>query len=113
MESNEDSGADIDPPVFTKELTDMTAKEGERVTMEVQVNGEDYELEWFKNAVDIVEGGRFDFTTNGEGKHALVITNVEDDDTGEYCCVAQNDGGRNTCAGYFTVAGEFEKNIRP
>ena len=98
-----ESGPDIDPPTFTKELADIAAQEGDTVTMEVTVAGEDYDLEWFKNAVDVVEGGRFSFIDKGEGQHALVITNVEDDDTGEYCCVAQNDGGRSTCAGYFTV----------
>lgn len=101
-----ESGPDIDPPSFTKELVDMTTKEGETITMEVAVTGEEYDLEWFKNAVDVVEGGRFSFITKGDGKHALVITDVEDDDTGEYCCVAANDGGRTTCAGYFTVEGK-------
>jgi len=109
-----ESGPDIDPPSFTKELTDMTAKEGDTITMKVTITGEDYDVEWFKNAVDVVEGDRISIVNNGDGKHALVISNVEDDDTGEYCCVATNDGGRATCAGYFTVHGKRNnENIQP
>ena len=95
-----------EPPAFEKELADVTIKEGEEISLDVVVRGElDCELEWFKNAVDVLEGERHSFVDHGDGKHSLVIRNVEDDDTGEYCCVAQNKAGRVTCAGYMTVQG--------
>ena len=98
----------IELPVFTKELHDVTASERDTVTLEVVVSGDSpYELEWFKNAVDVTESDRVSFVRQGEGKYALIIRDCEDDDTGEYCCVAQNEAGRVACAGWLNVEGRF------
>ena len=56
-----------------------------------------------KNAVDITESERISLTKHEEGRFTLVIRECEDDDTGEYCCVAQNEAGRVTCAGWLTI----------
>ena len=64
-----------------------------------------YELEWFKNAVDITENERISLIAHNDGRFSLVIRDCDDDDTGEYCCVAQNEAGRVTCAGWLTVEG--------
>lgn len=64
-----------------------------------------YELEWFKNAVDITENDRVSVVKHEDGRFTLNIRECEDDDTGEYCCVAQNEAGRVTCAGWLTVEG--------
>ncbi|XP_048590454.1 rootletin-like isoform X2 [Nematostella vectensis] len=109
-EEEEESEPEGDPPVFVHEFTDIEVKEGESVTLDVEVKAEHYELEWYKNAVDVVEGGRVRFTSGEGGKHALVIEEVEDNDQGEYCCVAMNDAGRTTCAGNLTVAEEEEES---
>ena len=93
-------------PVFTKELHDVTANERDTVTLEVVVSGNSpFELEWFKNAVDVTESERISLAKHDEGRFTLVIRECEDDDTGEYCCVAQNEAGRVTCAGWLTVEG--------
>lgn len=98
----------IELPVFTKELHDVTVTERDTVTLEVVVSGDSpYELEWFKNAVDVTENDRVSFVRQGEGKYALIIRDCEDDDTGEYCCVAQNEAGRVACAGWLNVEGRF------
>ena len=96
----------IEVPVFTKELHDVTASENDTVTLEVIVSGNSpYELEWFKNAVDVTESERVSLVKHDNGRFTLNIRNCEDDDTGEYCCVAQNEAGRVTCAGWLTVEG--------
>ena len=93
-------------PVFTKELRDVTANERDTVTLEVVVSGNSpFELEWFKNAVDVTESERISLAKHDEGRFTLAIRECEDDDTGEYCCVAQNETGRVTCAGWLTVEG--------
>lgn len=84
----------------------MTVSERDTVTLEVVVSGSSpYELEWFKNAVDVTESERISLTKHEEGRFTLVIRECEDDDTGEYCCVAQNEAGRVTCAGWLTIEG--------
>jgi len=94
-------------PVFTKELHDVIANENDTVTLEVIVKGNSaFELEWFKNAVDVTESDRISLVKHEEGRFTLNIRDCEDDDTGEYCCVAQNEAGRVTCAGWLTVEGK-------
>ncbi|XP_068706499.1 uncharacterized protein [Montipora foliosa] len=94
----------IELPVFTLELYDVAVNERDTVTLEVVVSGNSpYEVEWFKNAVDVTESDRISLVMHNEGRFALVIRDCEDDDTGEYCCVAQNEAGRVTCAGWLTV----------
>ena len=84
----------------------MTVSERDTVTLEVVVSGSSpYELEWFKNAVDITESERISLTKHEGERFTLVIRECEDDDTGEYCCVAQNEAGRVTCAGWLTIEG--------
>lgn len=93
----------------------MTVSERDTVTLEVVVSGSSpYELEWFKNAVDIIESERISLTKHEGGRFTLVIRECEDDDTGEYCCVAQNEAGRVTCAGWLTIEGTayFLYNLR-
>lgn len=93
-----------DPPEFEVELTDMNVNEGETVSLEVAVRLPlNCTLEWFKDAVDVEEGERHSFIDHGEGQYSLVIRDIEEDDMGEYCCVAENQAGRATCAGYLTV----------
>lgn len=52
------------------------------------------------------EGTRYKFIDTGNGLFSLVISECEDDDTGEYCCVASNSAGRVTAAGNLFVKGE-------
>ena len=95
-------------PVFSQELHDVTANEHDTVTLEVIVSGNSpFELEWFKNAVDITESDRISLVKHEDGRFTLNIRDCEDDDTGEYCCVAQNKAGRVTCAGWLTVEGKI------
>ena len=97
-------------PVFAKELHDVIANEHDAVTLEVIVSGNSaFELEWFKNAVDVTESERISLVNHENGRCTLNIRDCEDDDTGEYCCVAQNEAGRVTCAGWLTVEGNIKK----
>ena len=97
----------IDPPVFEKEFGDVSVYEGETVTFEVLVSGDiNCDIDWYKNGGDVEEGPRHKFTDNGNGLFSLVIPECEDDDTGEYCCVASNVAGRVTAAGNLLVRGE-------
>ncbi|XP_022778702.1 muscle M-line assembly protein unc-89-like, partial [Stylophora pistillata] len=103
-DEEEEMDSSIEIPVFKKELHDITANEHDTVTLEVIVDGDSpYELEWFKNAVEIMENDRISVVKHEDGRFTLNIRECEDDDTGEYCCVAQNEAGRVTCAGWLTV----------
>ncbi|KAJ7383694.1 hypothetical protein OS493_026224 [Desmophyllum pertusum] len=88
------------PPVFTKELSDISINEGETVTLEVGLeNDANCQLEWLKNDVPVTEGQRLSLVNHGEGRYSLAIRDTEDDDAGEYRCVVENEAGRVACTG--------------
>ncbi|XP_020628542.1 myopalladin-like isoform X2 [Orbicella faveolata] len=94
----------IKPPVFTKELSDISINEGETVSFEVGIeNDSNCHLEWLKNGVKVTEGERFSLVNHGEGGYSLTIRDTQDDDSGEYHCVAENEAGRVTCGGKLSI----------
>jgi len=102
-------------PVFAKELSDSSVIEGETVSLEVVIsNNSDCNLEWFKNGSVLTEGGRVSFTNCGDGRYSLIIRDSEEDDSGEYCCVVQNEAGRVTCTGLLSIEskGNFVSSTR-
>lgn len=93
-----------EPPVFTKELSDISINEGETVSFEVGIeNDSNCHLEWLKNGVKVTEGERFSLVNHGEGGYSLTIRDTQDDDSGEYHCVAENEAGRVTCGGKLSI----------
>ena len=89
-----------EPPVFTKELSDTSISEGETVSLDVVIeNDTNCKLEWLRNDAAVIESQRLSFVNHGEGRHSLIIRDIEDDDSGEYCCVAENEAGKVMCAG--------------
>lgn len=46
-----------------------------------------YEVEWFKNVVDIIENDCVFVVKYEDGWFIFNIWECEDDDIGEYCCV--------------------------
>ena len=104
----------VDPPVFEKEFGDVSVYEGETVTFEVLVSGDvNCDIDWYKNGGDMDEGPRHKFIDKGNGLFTLLISECEDDDTGEYCCVASNSAGRVTAAGNLFVKGKIKKFLCP
>ena len=55
------------------------------------------QLSWLK------DGERMD----KDAKTTLILTNVTDEDEGEYTCIAQNDGGNFTDNLYFIVQSKY------
>ena len=94
-------------PVFTKELSDASNIEGETVSLEVVIKSDsNCQLKWFKDGNAITEGGRISLVNCGEGRYSLVIQDAEDGDSGQYCCVAQNESGKVTSTGKLSVEGK-------
>lgn len=87
--------------------------EGQTVSLEVLIDGDsDIQLEWFKNSNKLSEGGRISFVSDGQGQFSLIVRDVEDEDTGEYCCVAQNEAGKVSSAGKLSVESKYSVNVR-
>ena len=97
-----------EPPVFTKELSDISINEGETVSLEVGIeNDKDCRLEWLKNDVTVIEGQRLSLINHGEGRYSLTIRDTQENDSGEYRCVVENESGKVTCAGRLSIERKY------
>ena len=96
-------------PIFIKELCDASIIEGEAVSLEVAIeNSSNCTLQWFKDDVTLTEGGRVSFVNYGDGRYSLKIQDCEDHDSGEYCCVVQNEVGKITCTGKLSIESKYK-----
>ena len=87
--------------------------EGETVSLEVLVESDsDCQLEWFKNSNKLSEGGRISFVSNGQGQFSLILRDAEDEDSGEYCCLAQTEVGKVSSAGKLSVESKYSVDVR-
>lgn len=69
-------------------MYDVIVNEYDIVIFEVRVSGNlFFELEWFKNVVDIIESDCILLMKYEDGWFMFNILDCEDDDIGEYCCV--------------------------
>ncbi|KAL3854884.1 hypothetical protein ACJMK2_014120 [Sinanodonta woodiana] len=92
-----DDGATSDlrePPIFTKELSDMEVDDGDRVEMSVEVKGTPpIDIVWVHNNREIPISDPVCRMLHDGNVHSLVIPEVFPEDTGEYVCEAYNDFG--------------------
>ena len=87
--------------------------EGETVSLEVLIDSDsDCQLQWFKNNNKLSEGGRLSFVKEGHGKFSLILRDAEDQDSGEYCCFAQNEAGKVSSAGKLSVESKYSVELR-
>ena len=94
-------------------MGDTSVKEGETVSLEVLIESDsDCQLEWFKNSNKLSEGGRISFVSNGQGQFSLILRDAEDEDSGEYRCVAQNEAGKVSSAGKLSVESKYSVELR-
>ena len=103
----------LEIPVFLKGVSDTSVMEGETVSLEVLIDSDsDCQMEWFKNNNKLSEGGRISFVNDGHGRYSLIIRDAEDEDSGEYCCVAQNEAGKVSSAGKLSVESKYSVEVR-
>ena len=103
----------LEIPVFLKGVSDTSAMEGETVSLEVLIDSDsDCQLQWFKNSNKLSEGGRISFVNDGHGKFSLILRDAEDEDSGEYRCVAQNEAGKVSSDGKLFVESKYSVELR-
>lgn len=95
----------INPPVFTKELTASTATEGSSHQLECKVQGNPLPtVQWFKNDLNI--DNSLDYTTTyNNGEAILKFEEVHPGDQGTYSCQATNKVGIAVTTASLTVEG--------
>lgn len=101
---------DHTPPVFVEKLKDITACDGQEVSLHCVVSGKPMPvISWYHNDENIDKSQDYVFTYDRlTGKVYLVILDCFPDDEGHFMCIAENVAGRATTKCYLTVCSEGE-----
>ncbi|KAF7626938.1 hypothetical protein Mgra_00009641 [Meloidogyne graminicola] len=87
--------ADISPPHFTKTLISAILNEGQNVKFEAIVTGIPLpQIIWTKDGNILNSSERIIFWNDNLGKTILIINNINNNDAGKYCCIAENNLGK-------------------
>ena len=98
-------------PVFSKELRDVEITEHERLELEVQLEQHiQRELSWYRNGQQLKSSSRYKIIHENQ-RDLLTISNIRQDDQGEYQCVARNEFGECSTSAKITVHGETSKQM--
>ena len=100
--------ADDEKPIFIRPLKDVSAHDGDKITLQVEVTGApEIDVCWIhdKQEVDLSDASVYQSSRNGN-IHKLVIADVLAEDAGEWACEAYNDFGDVSTCCTLTVKGE-------
>lgn len=99
----EDRSSGDNPPVFVRRLGDQSVKVGTRTRLLVEIRSSTaVKLTWYRNERLVCENDRM--RTVAEGNfHCIEIAPLTLEDGGEWMCMAENLGGRNSCLAQVNV----------
>lgn len=87
---------------FLRGLSDVRARQGERVVLWCELCKARGDVLWRKDGQALVPGPRWQMMAEGR-ERSLVLSRVEPEDAGEYCCESNDDRTLAT----LTVQGEL------
>uniref|UniRef100_A0A8D2P2S2 Palladin n=1 Tax=Zosterops lateralis melanops TaxID=1220523 RepID=A0A8D2P2S2_ZOSLA len=108
-------------PIFTKELQNATASEGQVVVLECRVRGPPpIYVKWFRQGIEIQDSPDFRIlqkkprsATEPEEICTLVIAETFPEDSGIFTCTATNEHGSVTSSAQLTVCSANNTELRP
>ncbi|XP_037926798.1 uncharacterized protein LOC119661503, partial [Hermetia illucens] len=115
----EDRSVGSDPPVFLRRLGDLSVKVGTRTRLLVEIRSStELKVTWYRNDRRVCENDRIRHVHEGTFV-CLEIAPVVLEDGGQWMCMAENLGGRNSCIALLNVlvpkaykAPEFIEELR-
>lgn len=103
-QQNGDDAKEAAAPRFEKLLCDILANEGDTISFECSAVGKPMpSIKWLLNNVEIGESDRVRFQQSDDGRVALILKNVTNDDKGVYTVKARNDAGEVKCFSHLIV----------
>lgn len=100
---DEDRSMGEDPPQFLRRLADTSVKVGTRTRLLVEIrSSSDVKVTWYRNDRRLCENERLRVFHEGTF-YCMEIGPVILDDGGQWMCMAENQGGRNSCIAYLNV----------
>ena len=99
-------------PGFKKGLSDQKVPKGAPLKLEIEVDGKPKEIKWYRNGNELKpDGNKVKLEDLGNGKYALVIPSVGDEDFGNYSVVISNDKGTAESKANVSEAGKIENSF--
>ncbi|KAE9550266.1 hypothetical protein FO519_006527 [Halicephalobus sp. NKZ332] len=96
-------------PGFKKGLSDQKVPKGAPLRLEIEVDGKPKEVKWYRNGNELKPDGKKIKTEDlGDGKYALVIPEVGEEDFGDYSVKVSNDNGTAESKAKVSEAGKIE-----
>lgn len=98
----------VTKPMATQKVRNVKAVEGWKVHLDVRFLCYPYPaVEWYRKNTKIHNKGRFQVSQMpDEGLYSLIISDVQENDTGSYRCVAKNIAGEATSTVELAVKGK-------
>ncbi|GCB68619.1 hypothetical protein scyTo_0008255 [Scyliorhinus torazame] len=103
-------------PVFAEVFKSQTSKLGQTVHLECVVQSKsEVKVQWLKDGEEIVDGRHYHIDNYSDGICSLIITGIEQKDTGTYTCEASSKFGTTSHSGQVTIASDAKgivKNVK-
>lgn len=104
---------ELQPPQFVKILTPHVVPEGEVAILEAEVTAEpEAEFAWFRHGEEVLPDENFEVQiSSGANKSTLVISELYEDDAGDYTVTATNPAGKASSTATLVVEGEVAEEF--
>ncbi|GCC29258.1 hypothetical protein chiPu_0007696 [Chiloscyllium punctatum] len=100
-------------PVFTEVFKSQISKFGQTVHLEcVTQSNSEIKVQWLKDGEEIVDGRHYHIDNYSDGTCSLIITGVEQNDTGTYTCEVSNKFGATSHSGKVTIASDVKETVK-
>ncbi|XP_059495977.1 obscurin isoform X15 [Stegostoma tigrinum] len=100
-------------PVFFEVFKCQISKFGQTVHLEcVAQSKSEIKVRWLKDGAEIVDGRHYHIDNYSDGTCSLIITGVEQKDTGEYTCEVSNKFGATSHSGKVTIASDTKETVK-
>lgn len=98
----------VRPPQFIRVPTDLTVRERQVARFDLKIVARPYPtVEWYKGNQLIRDSAKHRILVNQEGVHSLLINMTEQNDGGQYTCLAHNSAGESQVSFSLHVNREF------
>ncbi|KAI1702784.1 immunoglobulin domain-containing protein [Ditylenchus destructor] len=94
----------VEKPTFRKGLGDQSLPKGSNLALEIEVDGKPKQVKWLKDGRPLPDDGRIRAVDLGDGKYALYVPDLKEEDFGRYSAVVSNDAGEAESSGAVTEA---------
>ncbi|XP_069770989.1 obscurin-like isoform X13 [Narcine bancroftii] len=100
-------------PMFGEVFKSQTTKLGQTVHLEcMALSKSEVKIRWLKDGEEVVDGRHYHIDNYSDGTCSLIITGVEEKDSGTYTCEASNKFGTTSHSGRITFTSDAKRTVQ-